>query len=59
MLHGGQARLVPRTCALPLTTRVTLKNWRRFQLVAVKDVIGPVLYKKVSALVTLLVNRNS
>ncbi len=59
MLHGGQSRPRPSTC-LPLrSTLVTEYRCLRFQLALLSDVIGPVLYKKVSLSARSVVKSNS
>src|ERR671931_605318 len=47
MRQGGVGRLLPSTLDLPPATRVTVYDWRRFQLGSVSDAIGPVLYRNV------------
>jgi hypothetical protein len=48
MLQGGEAKFSARTVSRPFFTRVTEYNWRLFQFGSVSELIGPVLYKKVS-----------
>jgi len=58
MLQGGQTP-EPTAWARWLASLVTEYVWRRLKWVSARDWMGPVLYRKVLTLPTVVVKRNS